>query len=575
MCSANRDEAHATPALAESGTYLDLVADLTREYAVAEDLAAVHLQALERICTAMDATSAALFLVEGKDDEVVCHACIGGVDITGLRLPAGTGIVGRAIQTGQAQKVDDVGKDKDFNPTADTRSDFVTRSLLNAPMIIKGRALGAISVVNPQDPGRRFAQQDMELLQSLANAAAMAINNARMTHELLERERMRQELVLAAEVQRRLLPDLKSLPRNVFGISRPAREMSGDFFDVVVLPDQRVYFAVADVSGKGLNAALLMVKTTSLFRMLARSIPEPGRLLAALNRDLCESMTAGMFVTMTAGVYDPASGRLCLSNAGHMPTLLRSGGGRFRFLSAGMPPLGIACDTRQDRYPEDDLLLSRGELYLYTDGVTEGRTASGMELGVDGMCNTLDEMSALPLSERLEGLVSRVGGESHPLRDDVTLLGIETRERRQAGLPLYFRVNAIADRLAVIRDLLNHALGGLDCEDETRQSLLLAVDEACQNIIRHAYAGRGDGEIEGRTELDGEGRLVVRLADQAPVVPDSACAPRAKSGLDPGGLGNRFINDIMDEVYYDKSAQSEKSSTGNCLVMIKALRSGG
>lgn len=554
--------------------YLDLMADLTREYAASDDLDAVHLMALERIRNAMNVAGSSLFLLDKNGTELVCRACIGPVDITGLRLPAHAGIVGRSVKTNEVQLVADVTKDPDFYSEADAESGFVTRAVMTAPVSIQGRVLGAVTAVNPLkasgDAKPVFTRQDMELLKTLASAAAMAMSNADMTRELLARERVRQELVLAADVQRSLLPDCSRLPANACGLSRSAREMSGDLFDVVTLDDGRLYFAVADVSGKGLNAALLMVKTTSLFRLLAKSIPEPGRLLAVLNHELCETVTAGMFVTMTVGVYDPQSGRIRLSNAGHMPTLLRNAHGRFRTLSATMPPLGIICETDENRYPEDDLLLCSGELYLYTDGVTESRDADDHELDLEGFCNLLDEHAELPLRARLETVADRLDNEGYTVSDDVTLLGLETPQSRNPGFPLYFRVAALPDRLAMIRDLMCHALSSADCDQEARDNIVLAMDEACQNIIRHAYAEQNEGEIEGHVVLEGR-KLSIRLIDKAPKVPDSACIPAEAEELKPGGLGNRLMNDIMDEVYFDSTDTSQQSKSGNCLIMIKEL----
>ncbi len=578
MSSAPTPETDAPPLTVGARTpesdYLDLMADLTRDYATTDDLASVHLKALGRIRDAMRVAGSSLFLLENNDSELVCHACIGPVDITGLRLPAGSGIVGRSVEKNEVQWVADVDKDPDFFSDADASSGFITRAVLAAPMSIHGRTLGAVSVVNPLAPDgeqvRQFSQRDIELMRSLASAAAMAMNNADMTRELLSRERVRQELVLAAKVQRSLLPDCSRLPANVCGISHPAREMSGDFYDVVPLPDGRLYFAVADVSGKGLNAALLMVKTTSLFRMLAKSVPEPGRLLAMLNHELCETITAGMFVTMTVGVYEPDTGRVCLSSAGHMPTLLRHAHGRFRQLSSAMPPLGILCETEDNRYPEDELLLCSGQLYLYTDGVTEGRLADGSELELEGFCRLLDELADENLHDRLESIVNRLADDSRPLRDDVTLLGLETPESRQPGLPLSFRVTAIPDRLALVRDLIHHAFAALDYPAELKDNIVLAVDEACQNIIRHAYEGQPEGEIEGSLDLSGR-TLTIRLRDQAPTVPPTACNPRQSSELKPGGLGNQFINSIMDKVYFETINDSQQRHSGNCLVMLKEL----
>ncbi len=122
------------------------------------------------------------------------------------------------------------------------------------------------------------------MLQTLASAAALAINNAHMAKDLVEQERVNRELELAAEMQRGLLPGKQPATFPVCGINLPAYEMSGDFYDFFELEDGRIYFSLGDVSGKGIDAALLMSKTSSLFRCLGKTIYEPAVLLATINR---------------------------------------------------------------------------------------------------------------------------------------------------------------------------------------------------------------------------------------------------------------------------------------------------
>ena len=188
----------------------------------------------------------------------------------------------------------------------------------------------------------------------LASSAALAIANARMAESLVEHERVRRELELAAEIQRTLLPAPRPEPFPVCGVNIPARTVSGDFFDILPLEGSRIAFCLGDVSGKGMNAALLMAKTASLYRCLAKTTESPGALLAALDREICETATRGMFVTMVAGIYDPARGEVTLANAGHEPALLHGLDGAFDPLPAEAPPLGIVAGRRLPRGPRRD-----------------------------------------------------------------------------------------------------------------------------------------------------------------------------------------------------------------------------
>lgn len=191
---------------------------------------------------------------------------------------------------------------------------------------------------------QRFSADDLALLHTLSRAAALAIHNLRLAERLVEQERERHELELASEIQHDFLPQPSAKDFPIHGINILARAVSGDFYDIMTLPDGRIWFNIADVSGKGMNAALLMAKTSSLFRCLAKSSEHPGQLLNAINNELCETISHGMFVTMVGGLFDPSTGVVNLTNAGHEPLLLfdikRES---FMPIPADAPPLGIAA----------------------------------------------------------------------------------------------------------------------------------------------------------------------------------------------------------------------------------------
>ena len=203
-----------------------------------------------------------------------------------------------------------------------------------------------------------------------------------------------------------------------------------DFFDYFSLDDGRIYFNLADVSGKGVNAALLMAKASSLFRCLGKRVHDPGQLLAQINVEICETSTRGMFVTMIAGLYDPGSGRLRLVNAGHPPGLLLRKDGALSALEAQAPPLGVDPGCA---FPEVDVPLDGGSLYLFSDGVTEGHTAEGEELGVRGLLGMIAEQGNQLPGERLESIVTRFTSTALPLRDDITMLLLEEHVGTAAG----------------------------------------------------------------------------------------------------------------------------------------------
>lgn len=242
---------------------------------------------------------------------------------------------------------------------------------------------------------------------------------------LQERDRLaaelNRELALAREIQQSLLPQAPEGEFPIHGINVSARQLSGDFFDYFALPDGRIYFNLGDVSGKGMNAALLMAKTSSLFRCLGKKVYNPGELLSLINNEICETSVRGMFVTMIAGIYEPASGKLRLVNAGNPPGLLFDRSGKIRLLEAQTPPLGVVPGMS---FKEIQCQLNGGRLYLFSDGVSEAQTGSGKELGVKGLAKWLKELQLKPPRQQLQAVVHRL--TQTPLRDDVTIMYIGT-----------------------------------------------------------------------------------------------------------------------------------------------------
>lgn len=275
-------------------------------------------------------------------------------------------------------------------------------------------------------------QNDFEQIMCEANLRLAEENLSyqdliwRLEQSLKERDRLARELdnelALAREIQQSLMPEVSRPDSPIHGINLSAHQLSGDFYDFFALPDGRLYFMLGDVSGKGVNAALLMSKASSLFRCLGKDIHEPGRLLARINQELCETSTRGMFVTAIAGLYDPVKQRICLVNAGHPPALLFAPDGGGKSFSAQTTPLGIFPDQE---FEGVEFSLGGGCLYLYSDGVTEGCLSDGAEMGMDSLIRCLKTANKLPAAERLNAVVKEFQHEASALRDDITLLLIE------------------------------------------------------------------------------------------------------------------------------------------------------
>lgn len=400
-----------------------LLAEVTHEFASSLNIEETLQNAIDQIILYLNAEAASIFLLEEDGAAIICRKCAGPVDITGLRLRPDQGIVGETIAKNAAQIVRDVRESESFAAAVDEDTGFETRSLMCAPLTVRGQCIGALELINKRSGDRLFAASDMHLATAVSSAAALAIHNARMAQALVEQERVRRELELARQIQESLLPSKSAADFPIHGINIPAREVSGDFYDFCPVADGRVYFSLADVSGKGMNAALLMAKTTSLLRCLAKTESDPASLLAKVNREICETASLGMFVTIVAGYVDTASGLVHFANAGHQPPLQWRGADDYQEFVADAPPVGIVPELE---FETRTVALENGPLYLFTDGLTECRDSHEQELGVDGLCEIIASYEARPSDLRLTEIVKRLRENEMQISDDVTMIVIDS-----------------------------------------------------------------------------------------------------------------------------------------------------
>lgn len=542
---------------------LRILAELSQDFALSLNVDATLEMAVRRIIEHLDAEAASVFLLDAAGEQLECHACAGPVDIHGLTLRVSDGIVGRAVAENACQLVRDVSVDPDFAGNVDDSSGFTTRSMICTPLNINQGVIGAIQVLNKRG-GLLFEESDRDMLRVLASPTALAIHNARMAHDLVEQRRIIKELFLARRLQRSLLPERREPPFPLLGLNRPAREVSGDFYDYFEIADGRVAFTIGDVSGKGLDAALLMVRATTLLRWVGKSGVRPGEWLQQVNDELFESISRGMFVCAIAGYYDPQTNRVTWSNAGFPPPMYFPRRGEPAQFQAHGPPLGI---DRMHQLDEASLALERGTLYLYSDGMTDVRQQGSAMLGVTGLKELIRKRLRLPPRIQLGnlmGAVRRMGAE-----DDATLMLLSTHYSEQAvtkkGLA---RLDFTADpkNLGQVRKMVSDVATEIGCVAGVVDELKLTLNEACANVMRHGYKGDTTGEIRLDVALEDED-LVFRLRDYAEAVDVDQIQPRDLDECRPGGLGINFIDSIMDEWYFETPADGE----GNILVMKKRI----
>ena len=336
----------------------------------------------------------------------------------GARLKIGLeGMVGHVAASGKMRYAPDVHRDRYY-----IGCEHQTRSEVAIPLKTGGNdVLGVLCIDHAQTDA--FSEDQLQVLQALAGHIAIAVENARAFRtERFERERLQNESAEARAMQRALfLKPQPLVPGFAFETAwHPAGAVAGDWFDFIDLGKQRYGIALADVSGKGMPAALLMSATRALLRSIAPIYSSPAQTLEHLNRTLTEDFPTGKFVTMIYGILDADARQITVASAGHLPPLLINGHCALLELDTGLP-LGLGAST----YPEQTVDLGPGtRMLFYTDGITEAMNAADDEFGPD----RLIEHFRLP-DACVDSLIAEVqnfgAGGQHT--DDATAVLIRSR----------------------------------------------------------------------------------------------------------------------------------------------------
>ncbi len=373
----------------------------------------------------MHCEASSLMLIDEATNELVFKVALGekGETVEKFRLKMGQGIAGWVAQHEESALVADASKDERFFHDIDAKSGFQTRSVLCVPLKVKEHTIGVLEAFNPTDRPT-FNEADLGLFEAFASQAAVAVENARMHERIVLQRTVEQELEIASQIQRSFLPRrFPDLPELSFAaVSVPARNVGGDLYDVIDLGDDRVGILIGDVAGKGVPAALFMVKAMSDLRFHTASIATAAKVLQTANA-LIEENELGVFITVLYLVLDVRTGRLEYSNAGHLaPLVVRPGLKNVIALEEGRNlPLGVAADRQ---FEQDAFQLEPGDsLFLYTDGIMEARNAQDEEYGEERLAELLGGKDAVP-EELIEMVRHDVAlfTQDQPQHDDLTAL---------------------------------------------------------------------------------------------------------------------------------------------------------
>ncbi len=348
------------------------------------------------------------------------------------RIAVGQGIVGSVAATGNGVLLADASTDPRIVPMEDPA--LATRSFMAVPIRFQKRLIAVLAIANPAD-SVPFNQNDYSLALSIGEQAGLAIHNIDLMEAQLERNKMDVDLALASSIQSMLLP--KHMPRcpslDMAALYLPAQKVGGDLYDVFIIDENRVGVAIADVSGKGVPASLLMAICQSNLRHLARSGISPARVLSDLNSIMREEMRRDMFVTMLYAIVDIAESCVTIARAGHeLPILLRKGAdGDMEpvFVESDGMALGMAGEKLFDRVVEEKTIpFDKGEiLVFYTDGITETSNQQGAQYGSLRLMESIKELRSHTAQHINHTIFDRVVyfSEGRGQGDDVTMLTIK------------------------------------------------------------------------------------------------------------------------------------------------------
>lgn len=373
-----------------------------------------------------------------------------------------------------------------------------------------------------------------------------------------ERERISNELTIASEIQKRILPSkFPAFPErdefDLYATMEPAKEVGGDFYDFFFIDDDHLALVMSDVSGKGIPASLFMMVAKIVIKNRAQAGGTPGEILESVNRRLNDANISNMFVTTWLGILEVSTGVLTTANAGHeYPAICRADGSfelfkdRHGLVIAAMP--GI-------RYPEETITLQPGDsLFVYTDGVAEAINKAEESFGMERTLATLNaspHASPEELCNNMTAAITDFAGNTEQF-DDITMLSFQYYGQRSHLRTLV--VEAVTDNLGRVTEWVEEMLTILDVPMKTKMQILLAVEEVFVNIANYAYApGVGDAVIRIGYDMDTHTVKLTFLDTGTPYNPLEREDPNTTLSAEErevGGLGIYLVKESMDKVEY-------------------------
>lgn len=381
---------------------------------------------LDLISKQLDCERATVFLLDQRTGKLHARQMSGSQHVE-IILERGIGVAGYVAEKGESVLINDVHADPRFDASTDRRTGFLTINMLCVPLRKpEGALLGSLQAINAR--AGEFTSADLAYLESFAALAAIAVEREQLAQEAFRSKLLSTELELARKIQERLLPPRGRInvpqPFSAWGLSQPCYDVGGDAYDIMMLPTGECAFWVADVSGKGVGAALLMTTLQTELRGLVRAVADLGQLACELNTRVNLLAPLGTYATLFLGVISGERSRLRYLNAGHLPPIwINSQSKSERPFEPGGMPIGLLPGGSYEA--GETAFMPAERLAVFSDGVTDAENTVGEIFGAErvaahlariGATRNVNEVGATFLA----GLERFRGGAHAP--DDTTFL---------------------------------------------------------------------------------------------------------------------------------------------------------
>ena len=413
------------------GARLELLYRVSQSFNSSLDLDTVLNRVMDEVIALTSAERGFVMLCD--EDGRLSFRVARGMDHSMIDAPEfqiSRGVVEHVAREGQPMLTSDAQSDERLSMRLSVL-DLRLRSILCVPLKSRDTVSGVIYVDNRLQAGI-FSREDLDFLVAIASNAAIAIENARLYRVAVEKGRMERELQMALGVQASLLPsETPQVPGWVFEARwQPARTVSGDYYDFIPLDGGQLGLVIADVSDKGMPAAVFMALTRSTIRATVSQLASPADAIAEANRLICADSADGMFVTLFYAQLEPASGVLTYVNAGHNPPLLcRAGSQGGAGVLDELRPTGMALGIVEDfPFEQRTLELQPGDsILLYTDGVPDASNEDQEQFGMERLRRVILKRRTAPVADMVSALEHAIaeltGGASQ--FDDIAILAVE------------------------------------------------------------------------------------------------------------------------------------------------------